>query len=167
MAFATEREMVQSIIKSTYIDELTASSQSIVKEEVSGFFGIPDIVVATDNAGKQLSYAYEAKLKNWKKAIFQAFRYKAFADFSYVIMDHDHVKPALSQLEKFKRSNIGLLSINDSGELITHYAPFQEVPYSPLTASRFNKMIIKEIYNQNQKMVQCKITDIFFMNRST
>lgn len=151
MAFGTEREMVQSIIKSNYIYELTTSSQSIVKEEVSGFFGIPDIVVVIDNAGKQLSYAYEAKLRNWKKAIFQAFRYKAFADFSYVIMDHDHVKPAVSHLEKFKRSNIGLMSIDNTGELTIHYNPYQEIPYSPNTASRFNKMVINELHSKYRK----------------
>lgn len=55
MAFATEREMVQSIIKSNYIEELTASNRSLIKEEVGGFFGIPDIVVVINNAEKQLS----------------------------------------------------------------------------------------------------------------
>jgi hypothetical protein len=161
MAYTSEREMVESIIASDYIKELITSGHSLIKEEVDGFFGIPDIVVVINNAGKQLSYAYEAKLKNWRRAIMQAFRYKAFVDLSYVIMDYDHVKPALLKIEEFERSNVGLMSIDDYGELKTHYRPHKEIPYSPHTAFKFNKMVMREFHIKDKKSVQFKITDNF------
>ena len=147
MAFTSEKEMVEAIKESKYIKELTANSSSIIKEEVKGFFGIPDIVVVKNVTKKQTSYAYEAKLKNWKRAIVQAFRYKAFVDMSYVILDHDHVNPALSQLERFVRSNVGLMSIDNSGEIFHYHHPYKETPYSPQTASKFNSMVINEFHN--------------------
>lgn len=136
--------MVEAIKESKYIKELTANSSSIIKEEVKGFFGIPDIVVVKNDTEKQISYAYEAKLKNWKRAIVQAFRYKAFTNISYVILDHDHVSPALLQRERFVKSNIGLMSIDDSGEVYYHYRPYYEPPYSPQTALKFNEMASNE-----------------------
>jgi hypothetical protein len=76
-------------------------------------------------------------------------------------MDHDHVKPAILHLERFEKSNVGLMSIDSCGKLITHYDPYQESPYSPYVATKFHKMIRNEIYSQNGKTVQSKITDDF------
>lgn len=147
MVFISEKEMVEVIKKSEYINNLITHSPSLIKEEVEGFFGIPDIVVVNTSNGIRKSYAYEAKLKNWQRAIVQAFRYKAFVNISCVIMDHDHINPALSQYERFVRSNVGLMSIDDSGEVYCHYRPYEEIPYSPSTEFKFNKMVMSELQN--------------------
>ncbi|WP_130646597.1 hypothetical protein [Methanofollis fontis] len=147
MAFTSEKEMVEIIIKSDYIRDLTSPGPSLVKEEVKGLFGIPDIVVVKNDNEKMISYAFEAKLTNWKRALIQAFRYKAFVNQSYVIMDHDHVKSALSQTERFSRSNIGLMSIDNNGTMYCHHTPHSDAPYSTKFETIFSTMVKTAMHN--------------------
>ena len=137
MAFPTEKEMVKAIKKSEYIQCLF-SEPYVIQEEVKGYFGIPDLVVVGANNEKQAAYAFEAKLTNWRRALFQAFRYKAFVNKSYVILDSDFVNPALSQLDRFHRSNVGLLCVDDRENVHCHYDPYYESPYSPQLEMKFN-----------------------------
>jgi len=74
------------------------------------------------------SIAIEAKLKNWKRALMQAYRYKWFADYSYVVLDHAHMKSAVDNLSLFKQYNIGLVTISTDGEFIKHFVPYKEKP---------------------------------------
>ncbi len=68
-------------------------------------------------------YAIEAKLKNWKRALYQATRYQDFANQSWVLLDSHHSRPALDNLEEFKKRNIGLLTISIEGHIsILHEA---------------------------------------------
>jgi hypothetical protein len=64
----------------------------------------------------------EAKLRNWKKALQQACRYKRFSNQSYVLLDDHYVKPALRQIDLFKEVNVGLLSMTDAGYNL-HFKP--------------------------------------------
>lgn len=66
--------------------------------------------------------AIEAKLKNWKRALEQAKRYKKFANLSYVLLDEVNIGPALKNIREFKNSNIGLLSLS-AGQLKTYCLP--------------------------------------------
>lgn len=74
------------------------------------------------------SIAIEAKLKNWKRALMQAYRYKWFADYSYVVLDNAHIKTALENIELFKRYNIGLISISSDGNIFKHNMPKKQKP---------------------------------------
>lgn len=85
--------------------------------------------------------AIEAKLKNWKRALYQAFRYKWFSYQSYVVMDSSYVKPALSNLHEFKKLNIGLAEINLLGEVSTHYRPSKEQPICKKMTIQFNEYV--------------------------
>lgn len=66
------------------------------------------------------SIAIEAKLKNWKRALMQAYRYKWFADYSYVVLDNAHAKAAIENVDSFKKLNVGLISISTDGHLFKH-----------------------------------------------
>lgn len=57
-------------------------------------------------------YAIEAKIKDWKRALYQASRYKEFANQSWVLLDNHYCRPALDNLGEFKKRNIGLLTID-------------------------------------------------------
>jgi len=138
MAFSSERDMVEAIKTSTYLQNLISTEPRLIREEVKGYFGVPDLVVVGSDNEKQIAIAFEAKLSNWRRALFQAFRYKAFVNKSYVIMDDEFVNPALSQKARFKRSNIGLLSIDHNGSVHCHYDPYYESPYSSQLESKFN-----------------------------
>jgi len=69
--------------------------------------------------------AIEAKLRDWKKALLQANRYKRFSDFSFVLLDEAHASPALANLAVFENLNIGLATMNKSNFKI-HLMPLQK-----------------------------------------
>ena len=77
------------------------------------------------------SFAFEAKLKNWKRAFIQAYRYKWFAHYSYVIMDEAHAKPAIKQVAHFKNHNVGLLTLSVDGNIEIHYRPKKQPRVDP------------------------------------
>ena len=62
----------------------------------------------------------EAKLKDWQKAIKQAYRYKSFSNFSFVLLDEEFSSRALESLEIFIKYNIGLITINNNHYKIHH-----------------------------------------------
>lgn len=71
--------------------------------------------------------AIEAKLKNWKRALFQAQRYKRFSDFSFVLLDEAYASAAISNIGEFESRNIGLVTMGQSGFKIL-YTPEKKVP---------------------------------------
>lgn len=89
----------------------------------------------------------EAKLRDWQRALRQAYRYREFSNQSWVLMDAGRVAPALDNLQKFNRAEIGLASINPSGELFIHYEPeitnsFSEARYWAASA-QLTKLCLK------------------------
>lgn len=88
------------------------------------------------------SIAFEAKLSNWKRAITQAYRYKWFADYSYVVMDEAHANPAIRNLSQFENYNVGLLTISVDGNVKTHYRPKKQLPIDPTMQMLFSEEIL-------------------------
>jgi len=64
--------------------------------------------------------AIEAKLSDWRRALIQGYRNRQFADESWVVLDHRCCKAALTNVERFKRSGVGLASIDVGGNLYIH-----------------------------------------------
>ncbi|CAM3385495.1 MULTISPECIES: hypothetical protein [Saccharibacillus] len=60
-------------------------------------------------------YAYEVKLHNWKRALYQANQYKGFSNFSFVVMPKKNINAALANIEAFYANNIGLIQIDELG----------------------------------------------------
>jgi len=73
--------------------------------------------------------AIEVKLKNWKRALHQAHRYKWFANQSYVLLPESNIKPALKQIEMFKTFNVWLIWF-EKDRIIKHFIPNKEKPIS-------------------------------------
>lgn len=76
--------------------------------------------------------AFEAKLKDWRKGLQQAFRYRYFADKAIQVMPEETVAAAISNLESFERLEVGLWSFDKETERI------REI-YSPNQARALNK----------------------------
>ncbi len=74
------------------------------------------------------SIAIEAKLKNWKRALDQAFRYKWFAKKSFVVLDSVYIKPAIAHIDQFKKLNVGLAEISKFGIIHLHFNPVKKDP---------------------------------------
>jgi len=75
--------------------------------------------------GLRQSVAIEAKLKDWKGGLFQAYRYRRYADKSYLAVYSKHINPPLKNLDQFKRYNVGLIEVTDD-TLHVHFHPVKQ-----------------------------------------
>ena len=92
--------------------------------------------------------AIEAKLKNWKRALEQAFRYKWFATQSYVVLDAKYIAPALKNISSFAQSNVGLACINLNGEITIIHKPVEEKPIDDKMNMLLNEYIRSALSRQ-------------------
>ena len=135
MKFKSEKDLLETTIETKFFNSFSNKYYLKLLIEPTGLFGIPDVVLAlldSETAPKKVihSIAFEMKLSNWKRALIQAYKYRAFSEYSYVILDNAHINPAIKNIEMFQTSNIGLLSININGDIEKHYKPRKEKPYS-------------------------------------
>ena len=70
----------------------------------------------------------EAKVKDWKRAGEQALRHQKFVNQAYVALPSQHIKPSLKNLDAFKKANIGLLEVNEHGQVVRHFMPIYREP---------------------------------------
>lgn len=54
-------------------------------------------------------YSFELKLSNWKRALFQAMRYKTFSEYTYIVMPSEKKTLLIKNLNIFKENNIGII----------------------------------------------------------
>lgn len=143
MLFNTENEMSE-VFESFANSNLIDGDEVFLLKEFKGLFGIPDFILI-ENSDNYINYivSIELKLKNWKRALKQAFRYRAFSNESYVILDEYHIELGLKNLEYFKKFNIGLGSFNSKSELKLFYKPVTAKPFS----TKFNSILEKQVLN--------------------
>ena len=121
----------------------TEWSNARVFEEVEGLSGIPDYVLIKKYKKEQIAIGIELKLHNWQRAMRQAFKYKAFCNISYVIMDSDRISPAIKNMPEFILYNIGLASIDDATRKIKYYyKPIMQEPFSYHLQNRLKEKIL-------------------------
>jgi len=109
-------------------------SQSIKKLITQGYIKVINDIFSL-NGNYQMSFirnfAIEAKLKDWKRALKQAYRYKWFAEYAFVVLDAHYSKAALKNLSVFEKYNVGLASVTVGGKLKRHFNPRKEMPLDP------------------------------------
>lgn len=54
-------------------------------------------------------HSFELKMNNWKRALFQAVRYKTFSEYTSIVMPFEKEQILLKNIDSFKASNIGAL----------------------------------------------------------
>lgn len=96
------------------------------------------------------SIAIEAKLKNWKRALDQAFRYKWFAKKSFVVLDSTYIKPAITHIEQFKKINVGLAEINKYGKILLHFNPAKKNPIDYKMWMLLNEILRKSLLRKKK-----------------
>ena len=150
MAFKREIDLFETAFASKYIQNILNSEIHLdYFIEPKGLFGIPDLLIVNADPSQVgckhhlQTIAFEMKLSKWKRALMQAFSIEAFANYSYVLIDMDHVYPALSNIERFKKSNIGLVSVNHHGDFLVHFQPRFDSPFSNDLGSVVSEMIFK------------------------
>jgi hypothetical protein len=87
------------------------------------------------------NFAIEAKLKDWKRALKQAYRYKWFAEYSYVVLDAYYSNVAIKNINLFEKYNVGLASITIDGKLKRHFNPKRQQPFDPKMQILFSEKI--------------------------
>lgn len=134
--FESELEMSNSFRE--FLDSLLVEEKFFFLKEYKGPFGVPDFILIEKYEG-QISHviSIELKLKNWKKAVKQAFRYRCFSHQAFVILDKNFLNPAISNISYFKHFNIGLASFDNSKNLNIHHAPEK---LEPLSDTFFQKL---------------------------
>lgn len=76
-------------------------------------------------------HAFEGKLKDWRRALQQAFRYRYFADKAIVVMPAENAGAAVENLEAFRHSCVGLWTFDvATGKIREHYTPTQVRAFS-------------------------------------
>lgn len=128
--FETEQEMVIALISILESKSLSINQARdfIIMQEVEGLVGRPDILLKSKKNKKIITI--ELKLKNWKRALAQAYKYKSFSDISYVCMDECNIDSVLKHLDMFKKYNIGLITISKNKKVNIIFKPEATKPYS-------------------------------------
>ena len=85
--------------------------------------------------------AIEAKLRDWKQALSQAYRYLDYATQAWVVLDHAHSAAAVRHIAQFERLNVGLASVDLRGQVVVHSTPMSKSPRSELKLWEANAMI--------------------------
>ncbi len=67
--------------------------------------------------------AVEAKLRDWRRALYQAYRYQDFSHKSWVLLDARNINPALKNLDDFIALNVGLAAIGTNQEVRIYFDP--------------------------------------------
>lgn len=92
--------------------------------------------------------AIEAKLKNWQRALKQAYRYLEYANQSWVLLDKKHSSSAVRNLDEFKRLNIGLKVISTDDKIDVIWSPDPRRPKSDISSwqasASLTKLALKE-----------------------
>lgn len=75
--------------------------------------------------------AIEAKLRDWRRALYQASRYMDYAHQSWVVLDGSALRNALLHVDEFARRGVGLLALCRSGEIEIASRAAHRAPRSP------------------------------------
>lgn len=142
-SFATESEMGENLLAA--ITPRMRFNQVVIKREFRGPQGTPDFLLFR-KCDSSLVYvvALELKLRDWRKGIFQAFKYRSFSNSAYVIVDHYYRNEAFANIHMFVDSNIGLASFSLEGELIVIHEPTPDMPYSCHHSLLLEKMFVRQ-----------------------
>ncbi len=141
-----------------FLKTTTGLNDQVLKKTINNLMFQCYININNDNIYIQNEYinivekniAIEAKLKNWKRALMQAYRYKWFANQSYVILDSKNIKAAINKINEFKKYNVGLAEISTDGVIKKHFKPKKEKPYSNNMTILFNERVKKELSHSKQ-----------------
>lgn len=99
---------------------------------------VPGYALAIDTA-----IAIEAKLSDWRRGLHQAQRYQWFAQRVYLAMDSDYVHRAAANLDRFNRTNVGLINVSDA-HVDVLFEPIPQGPFSELMLHLSNEISFKQ-----------------------
>lgn len=116
MVFANEKMLVNSCV--SHMDAKGSPWGTVhVATEFNYQRGRTDIVAYTTD---QSVIAIEAKLKDWRTALHQAFRNRCFAHWSYVLLPKEIALRAHCYSGEFERRQVGICYLGNSKIVVLH-----------------------------------------------
>lgn len=100
--------------------------------EVPAPGGIPDLVMFAYRR-RQLYYVVtiEFKLRDWRRALRQAFRHRNYVNEAYVVLDGAHAAAAIEQMSLFVEANVGLATVDRAEKVEICHIPEPALPFCP------------------------------------
>lgn len=95
--------------------------------------GRTDIVAVSGNGS---IIAIEAKLRDWRGALQQAYRNTSFASESYVLMPHAAIPRVLAHAIEFSRRGVGICVVEPDALRVVHPARRRKDPLLPALSQR-------------------------------
>jgi len=99
------------------------------------------------SVGLQKVIAIEAKLSNWKRGLYQAYRYKEYASKSYLALYSKYIHRALKGKGEFVRFNVGLIEVGDE-EIQVHIEPHTE----KIKTNVFSALVYENILRSTENL---------------
>ena len=122
-AFSIINKLNSNRINITHLYKKLPYSEKTFKEKILGFLIQNEIARNIDNTYLEFQFNYpvplgetiavEAKISNWKRGLYQAYRYKQYADYSYLALHNHYLNRAIRHLDLFRTLNIGLLGVDE------------------------------------------------------
>lgn len=127
--FKSEKQL-STCFKKIFVDKIKEDN-ILFYSEFKGLFGVPDYLIVEKSQDSIVNIiAIELKLKNWRQALKQAFKYRTFSNLSFVVLDEGYLDRALNHLDEFKKFNVGLVSINKYKAIKVYFLPESKTPFS-------------------------------------
>lgn len=98
------------------------------------------------------SVAIEAKLKNWRRALKQAYRYKWFSNKSFVFLPKENISVPKANISLFKKYNVGLAGVSKNQGIEVFYSPKKERPISSSMRIVLNEILLRQ--NPRSRRIQ-------------
>lgn len=91
-------------------------------------------------------FAFEGKIKDWRRALQQAFRYRYFADKAIVVMPHAYSAAALKNLDAFRHACVGFWTFDTTtGVIREHYTPTRIRAFNAEARSKAIRVLISKV----------------------
>ncbi len=123
--FTSEQEMSRMFEK-----YLRTNFGNTYLKECQSLFGAPDFVFYAREKHDISKISFELKLKDWKRAAKQAFRFKSFSNMAYVVLSAASDNPAINNNKMFEKYNIGLAKFGKDSDIQVLNKPLLDDPYS-------------------------------------
>lgn len=151
----TELALVDSLINSGV--KLATRSRHEIRyaKEVRITFNRADVVYFEYRNESSIGSitAIEAKLRDWRKALRQAYRDRLFADRVYVALPVAYSKPAVQEIHLFRDANVGLIVVYD-GKTKVVFHPTKNMSVSALHVSRAKKALLSYVAAEPRNSTQ-------------
>jgi hypothetical protein len=95
--------------------------------------------------GLRQSIAIEAKIKDWQRGLYQAYRYKWFSEVSYLAIYEDFIEQPKRKLALFKKLNVGLMGVGRNNVRVLFNPLKEKVRSRYMNAVAFERLLAKAL----------------------